>query len=94
LRGRIFCWPRTPIGAASGRPSGVFEGGVKQSGRAKYLLQYGYAQKTSDPSRFREIALQVVDKFPTSQSAAQALLHGRRSAEPRAPSATVCAHIS
>jgi tetratricopeptide (TPR) repeat protein len=39
----------------------------------KYLLQYGYAQKKSDPSRFREIALQVVDKFPTSQSAAQAL---------------------
>jgi tetratricopeptide (TPR) repeat protein len=41
----------------------------------KYLLQYGYAQKTSDPSRFREIALQVVDRFPTSQSAAQALYY-------------------
>lgn len=41
----------------------------------KYLLQYGYAQKKSDPSRFREIALQVVDKFPTSQSAAQALYY-------------------
>ena len=41
----------------------------------KYLLQYGYAQKKSDPSRFREIALQVVDTFPTSQSAAQALYY-------------------
>jgi tetratricopeptide (TPR) repeat protein len=41
----------------------------------KYLLQYGYAQKKSDPARFREIALQVVDKFPTSQSAAQALYY-------------------
>ena len=41
----------------------------------RYLLQYGYAQKKSDPSRFREIALQVVDKFPTSQSAAQALYY-------------------
>ena len=41
----------------------------------KYLLQYGYAQKKSDPSRFREIALQVVDRFPASQSAAQALYY-------------------
>ena len=41
----------------------------------KYLLQYGYAQRKSDPSRFREIALQVVDKFPASQSAAQALYY-------------------
>jgi tetratricopeptide (TPR) repeat protein len=41
----------------------------------KYLLQYGYAQRKSDPSRFREIALQVVDRFPTSQSAAQALYY-------------------
>lgn len=41
----------------------------------KYLLQYGYAQKKSDPSRFREVALEVVDKFPTSQSAAQALYY-------------------
>jgi hypothetical protein len=41
----------------------------------KYLLQYGYAQKKRDPSRFREIALQVVDKFPASQSAAQALYY-------------------
>ena len=41
----------------------------------RYLLQYGYAQKDSNPSRFREIALQVVDKFPTSQSAAQALYY-------------------
>jgi tetratricopeptide (TPR) repeat protein/peroxiredoxin len=41
----------------------------------RYLLQYGNAQKKSDPSRFREIALQVADKFPTSQSAAQALFY-------------------
>ena len=41
----------------------------------RYLLQYGNAQKKSDPPRFREIALQVVDKFPTSQSAAQALYY-------------------
>jgi Tetratricopeptide repeat len=41
----------------------------------RYLLQYGYAQKKSDPSRFREIALEVVDRFPTSQSAAQALYY-------------------
>ena len=57
-------------------PAAVLEGGSgQQSGRAEYLLQYGYAQKKSDPSRFREIALQVVDKFPTSQSAAQALYY-------------------
>ena len=41
----------------------------------RYLLQYGYAQKKSDPLRFHEIALQVVDKFPRSQSAAQALYY-------------------
>ena len=46
----------------------------------RYLLQYGNAQKKSDPSRFREIALQVVDKFPTSQSAAQALYYLARDA--------------
>ena len=59
----------------------------------KYLLQYGYAQKKSDPSRFREIALQVVDKFPTSQSAAQPLYY--IAGKPRAPSVasstSVCA---
>jgi tetratricopeptide (TPR) repeat protein len=49
----------------------------------RYLLQYGNAQKKSDPSRFREIALQVVDKFPTSQSAAQALYYlGREASSP------------
>ena len=46
----------------------------------RYLLQYGYAQKKSDPSRFREIAQQVVDRFPTSQSAAQALYYLARDA--------------
>jgi tetratricopeptide (TPR) repeat protein len=50
----------------------------------KYLLQYGYAQKKSDPSRFRETALQVVDKFPTSQSAAQALYYLAGDASPSA----------
>jgi peroxiredoxin len=46
----------------------------------RYLLQYGIAQKKSDPSRFREIANQVVDRFPTSQSAAQALYYLARDA--------------
>ena len=41
----------------------------------RYLLQYGYAQRKSDPSRFREIALQVADRFPESPSAAQALFY-------------------
>ena len=48
---------------------------VSNPDEPRYLLQYGYAQRKSDPSRFREIALQVVDKFPTSQSAAQALYY-------------------
>jgi tetratricopeptide (TPR) repeat protein len=46
----------------------------------KYLLQYAYAQRKSDPARFREIALQVVDRFPASQSAAQALFYLARDA--------------
>ena len=77
MRARIFCSPRTPISAAIGPPSGSTLKAAVDSNpdEPKYLLQYGYAQKKSDPSRFREIALQVVDKFPTSQSAAQALYY-------------------
>ena len=39
----------------------------------RYLLRYAAAQKKSDPARFRELALQVVDKFPNTPSAAEAL---------------------
>jgi tetratricopeptide (TPR) repeat protein len=39
----------------------------------QYLVQYARAYKHSDPDRFRELALSVVDKFPTSQTAAEAL---------------------
>lgn len=46
----------------------------------RYLLQYGYAQRRSNPARFREIARQVADRFPTSQSAAQALYYLARDA--------------
>jgi tetratricopeptide (TPR) repeat protein len=46
----------------------------------RYLLQNAIAQKRIDPARFREIALQLVDKFPTSQSAAQALYYLARDA--------------
>jgi tetratricopeptide (TPR) repeat protein len=39
----------------------------------RYLLRFAYVQRNSDPARFRELAQQVVDKFPTSPSAAEAL---------------------
>ncbi len=39
----------------------------------RYLLRYAYVQRRSDPARFRTLAQQVVDKFPTSPSAAEAL---------------------
>jgi tetratricopeptide (TPR) repeat protein len=39
----------------------------------RYLLQYGHALKRNGRSQFRAVARQVVDTFPTSQSAAQAL---------------------
>ena len=39
----------------------------------RYLLRYAVAHRKSDPDRFRELALQVVAKFPTSPSAAEAL---------------------
>jgi tetratricopeptide (TPR) repeat protein len=41
----------------------------------RYLLRYAIAQRKSDPARFRELALQVVDTFPTSPFAAEALYH-------------------
>ena len=39
----------------------------------RYLGRYAIAHRKSDPPRFRELALQVADKFPTSPSAAEAL---------------------
>jgi len=39
----------------------------------RYLLRYAVAHRKSDPARFRELALQVVDRFPTSPYAAEAL---------------------
>jgi tetratricopeptide (TPR) repeat protein len=42
-------------------------------GNAEYLMRYAQAHKWSDPPRFRELASTVVQKFPDSQAAAQAL---------------------
>jgi len=39
----------------------------------RYLLRYAIAQRKSDPVRYRELALQLVEKFPTSPFAAEAL---------------------
>jgi tetratricopeptide (TPR) repeat protein len=39
----------------------------------RYLLRYAYVQRKTDPARFRELAQQVVAKFPASPSAAEAL---------------------
>lgn len=39
----------------------------------RYLLRYAVAHLKSDPARFRELASQVVARFPTSPSAAEAL---------------------
>jgi tetratricopeptide (TPR) repeat protein len=39
----------------------------------RYLMRYAFSQRKSDPARFRALALQVVEKFPTSPSAAEAL---------------------
>jgi tetratricopeptide (TPR) repeat protein len=39
----------------------------------RYLLRYAQAHKRSDPPRFRELASTVVQKFPDSQAAAEAL---------------------
>src|SRR5262245_42529074 len=41
----------------------------------RYLLRYAIALRKSDPARFRQLALQVVDKFPASQTAAEALFN-------------------
>jgi tetratricopeptide (TPR) repeat protein len=43
------------------------------SGNPEYLVRYAQAHKRSDPPRFRELASTVVQKFPDSQAAAQAL---------------------
>ncbi len=40
-----------------------------------YLVRYATAHRDSDPARFRELALSVVQKFPESPSAAEALYH-------------------
>ena len=39
----------------------------------RYLLRYAIAHKESEPDRFRELALEVVETFPTSPVAAEAL---------------------
>jgi tetratricopeptide (TPR) repeat protein len=39
----------------------------------RYLLRYAYAQRKSDPQRFRALTLEVVAKFPATQQAAEAL---------------------
>lgn len=39
----------------------------------RYLLQYAVSHLKSDPARFRELAVQVVTRFPATPSAAQAL---------------------
>jgi tetratricopeptide (TPR) repeat protein len=49
----------------------------------RYLLRYAFAQRRSDPPRFRELSLEVVEKFPTSPFAAEALWDlGDQSANP------------
>jgi tetratricopeptide (TPR) repeat protein len=40
-----------------------------------YLVRYATAHRDSDPARFRELAASVVQKFPESPSAAEALYH-------------------
>ena len=41
----------------------------------RYLMKYALAYKRSDAARFRELASAVVQKFPESQAAAEALYH-------------------
>jgi len=41
----------------------------------RYLLRYAHAHKSSEPQRFQELALSVVEKFPDSPSAAEALYY-------------------
>ena len=40
-----------------------------------YLVRYATAHRDSDPARFRELALSVVERFPESPAAAEALYH-------------------
>jgi tetratricopeptide (TPR) repeat protein len=42
-------------------------------GEPRYLLRYAVSHLKSDPARFRELALQVVTRFPATPSAAEAL---------------------
>jgi tetratricopeptide (TPR) repeat protein len=42
-------------------------------GEPRYLMAYAVANRKSDSARFRELALQVVDRFPASPVAAEAL---------------------
>jgi tetratricopeptide (TPR) repeat protein len=41
----------------------------------QYLLRYAHAHKSSDPKRFQALALSVVQEFPESPTAAEALYH-------------------
>jgi tetratricopeptide (TPR) repeat protein len=41
----------------------------------QYLLRYAHAHKSSEPKRFQELALSVVQKFRDSPTAAEALYH-------------------
>jgi tetratricopeptide (TPR) repeat protein len=41
----------------------------------RYLIKYAQAFKRSDPARFLDLASSVVEKFPQSQAAAEALYH-------------------
>jgi tetratricopeptide (TPR) repeat protein len=41
----------------------------------RYLLRYAHAHRTGEPNRFQQLALSVVEKFPQSQYAAEALHH-------------------
>ena len=41
----------------------------------QYLLRYAHAHKSSEPKRFQELALSVVEKFPDSPFAAEALYY-------------------
>jgi len=39
----------------------------------QYLVRYATAHKSSDPARFQQLAASVVEKFPNTQAAAEAL---------------------
>lgn len=44
-------------------------------GDPRYLMRYAIAYRNSEPARFRDLAQQVVDTFPTTPYAAEALYH-------------------